>query len=160
MSTGDFTILEQASMTGRGGRVYNIAAGSTILAGEPVATLLGGVNVYAALDNAGQVGTDYLVGIATTNSTATSAVAGTVNVMPLNSDITYLANPATAASWDTQSEYDALVGKRVLIDLTSGAYSILASDSSGNGLVVQAMSITDHPGKVAVAFRKGLSNLV
>lgn len=156
---GDFTILEQNSMTARGGRKYNMGVGTAINAGEPVARVLGGTSVTPCANNAGQVGTDYIVGIATTNSTNTATANGSVNVMPLASGITYLANPKVAASWDTQAEYDALVGKRVLIDLTSGAYTVLATDSSGNGLVVQAMSVIEHPGKVAVAFRMGLSDL-
>jgi hypothetical protein len=158
--TGDFIILEQASTTGgRGGRLYNIASGTAINAGEPVARALGAVAVTPCATNAGTVGTDYVVGVATTNSTNTASAAGTVNVIPLNSGATYLVNPKVAATWTPQSSYDALVGKRVLIDLTSGAYTLLASDSAANGFVVQAMNINEHPGKVAVAFRAALSDL-
>lgn len=159
MALGDFIILEQASMTGRGGRLYNAAAGTQILAGEPVARTLGGVTVTPSATLAGSIGTDYIVGIATTSSTNTSSAVGTVDVMPLNVGTTYLANPKTAAAWDTQAEYDALVGKRVLIDLTSGNYTILNIDNSNNGVVIQAMNIAEHPGKIAVAFRQALSDL-
>jgi hypothetical protein len=154
MSIGDFTILEQNSMTGRGARLYNVTNGSTIYAGEPVARSLGGTTVIACLTNAGQVGTDYIVGIA-----ATSSASNKVYVIPTNNGLTYLANPNSAAAYDTQTEYNALVGKRVLIDLTTGAYTVLATDAAGNGLVIQAMDIAEHPGKVAVAFRAALSDL-
>ncbi len=75
---------------------------------------------------------------------------------------TYLITPDVAATWDTQAEYDALVGKRVLIKLsavTGGTYTILASDSAANGCVIQALDIAKYPGKVAFAFRNGVSVL-
>ncbi len=65
----------------------------------------------------------------------------------------------SAAAWDTQAEYDALVGKRLLIDLTSGAYTLLATDSANNGLIVMPLNIAKYPGKVAVAFRQALSDV-
>ncbi len=139
--------------------MYNIAAGSTIYAGEPVGRALGQINVAAALNSSGVVGTDYIVGVATTTSTATASAAGTVDVLPLNNQITYLVNPATASLWDTQAEYDALVGKRITINLNAGAYTVNATDNSSNGLVVQALDISKYPGKVAVAFRTALSDL-
>lgn len=172
MASGDFTMLENASTNGRGGRLYNIAAGTPIYAGEPVQIrAVGSVVVEPSLTSTPVVGTSgvegLFVGIATTNSTNTTAAAGTVNVMPINSGITYLGNPTTAASWDTQAEYDALVGKRVLLQNsvsvtatpTSGTYTVLASDSAANGVVVQAMNILEHPAKVAIAFRTRTSNL-
>lgn len=159
MTLGDFTILAQETIGSRGGRLYNVQAGTVINAGEPVGRVLGSSVVFPCYNNAGQVGTDYIVGIATTTSNNTASAIGTVNVLPLNPQITYLATPKTAASWDTQAEYDALVGKRLTIDLTSGAYTINATDSAGNGLVVMPLDIALYPGKVAVAFRQGLSDL-
>ncbi len=170
---GDFILLEGNSSNGsRGGRLYNVAAGTPIYAGEPVQNrAVGAVTVQPSLTSTPVVGTSgvegLFVGIATTNSTNTATVGGTVYVLPIQSDLTYLGNPATAASWDTQTEYDALVGKRVLLQNsvtptatpTSGTYTVLASDSAGNGVVVQAMSILEHPGKVAIAFRTRTSNV-
>ncbi len=173
MSQGDFTLLEGKSANGsRGGRLYNVAAGTPIYAGEPVQNLVvGAVAVMPSLTSTPVVGTSgvegLFVGIATTNSTNTATAAGTVYVMPIESSLTYLGNPDTAASWDTQAEYDALTGKRVLLKNsvsvtatpTSGAYTVLASDSAANGVVVQAMNVAEHPGKVAIAFRTRTSNL-
>lgn len=165
---GDFTILEQNSEMGRGGRLYNVAAGTPIYAGEPVMVrALGATVVEPALTSTPVVGTDYYVGIATTNSTNTASAAGTVNVMPASNGITYLVKPDVAATWDTQAEYDALVGKRVLAKNsvtvtatpTSGTYTLLASDSANNGFVVQTLDIAKYPGKVAVALRAAASNL-
>lgn len=178
MAYGDFTILEPLTMGDRGGRMYNVAAGTPILSGEPVQILsVGSIAVIPSRTSTPVVSVSagvegLFVGIATTNSTNTTAVAGTVNVLPVNSGRTYLGNPTTAASWDTQAEYDALVGKRVLIqnnaefgyayaaNTNAGTYSVLASDSASNGVSVQAMNINEHPAKVAVAFRTGTSNLL
>jgi hypothetical protein len=176
MAIGDFIILEPTNVGGRGGRLYNVAAGTPILAGEPVQHLaVGDVAVIPGRTSIPVVGTSgvegLFVGIATTNSTNTTTAAGTVSVLPVRSDITYICSPTTAASWDTQSEYDALVGKRVLIqnnafvgysyvaNSNAGTYSILASDSAANGCVVMAMNINEHPGKVAVAFRTRTSDV-
>lgn len=174
MALGDLTILEQNQISGRGGRLYNVAAGTPIYAGDPVQIrVVGNVSVEPSLNStpivSNSAGTEGLfVGVATTNSTNTATAGGSVYVMPQNSGITYLISPATAASWDTQAEYDALVGKRVLLQNsvtvsstpTGGTYTLLASDSALNGCSVQAMSILEHPGKVAIAFRTGTSNLL
>lgn len=159
MALGDFTLLENTSVGGRGGRVCNVLKGSTIYAGEPVGRVLGNTLVFACWNGSGQVGTDYIVGVAMTTSTATATADGTVVVDPLNSGKTYLVDPATASSWDTQAEYNALVGKRVTISLSGGNYTVNATDAAGNGLVVQPLDISQYPGKVAIAFRTGLSDL-
>lgn len=168
MALGDIILSENQSATGgRGSRLYNVAAGTPIYAGEPVQITLGGNVVYPALTSTPVVGTSYYVGIAQTNSTNTSSAAGVVNVIPLSSNDTWLANPDVAATWDTQAEYDALVGDRVLLKNsvsvtstpTSGTYTILASDSANNGCVVQTLDIFKNPGKVAFAFRTGASYL-
>ncbi len=172
MAVGDLIILEQNSMTARGGRLYNVAAGTLINAGEPVQHVaVGDTVVVPNLTSTPVVGTSgvegLFVGVATTNSTNTSAAAGSVYVMPINSGITYLANPDAPTSWDTQAEYDALVGKRVLLKNSvsvtstpaSGTYTILASDSAANGCAVMAMNIKEHPAKVAFAFRTRTSDV-
>lgn len=174
MSVGDFTILEQGVEMGAGAKLYNVASGTLIYAGEPVQIrAVGAVVVEPMLTNAPVVSTTagvegLFVGIAATNSTNTASAAGTVTVYPVNSNVTYLGNPDVAASWDTQAEYDALVGKRVLIKNSvsvgstpaSGTYTVLASDSANNGVVVRPLDISKYPGKVAIAFRAGTSNLL
>lgn len=169
MAIGDFTILEQGSFNGgRGSRTYVVgtAGNGTILPGEPVTTTLGGATVIRMYGPTGvtgiaqpAAGTDYVVGIAQTTSNQTATATGTVEVFPTNNGTTWLVTPNSAAAFDTQAEYDALVGDRVLIDYTSGAYTVLATDSATNGLVIQPLNIATYPGKVAVAFRAALSNL-
>lgn len=172
MASGDFVLKDQD--TSGGGRLYNVALGTPIFAGDPVMIrAVGNVVVEPMLTNSPTVsvtaGVEGLfVGIAVTNSTNTATAAGTVNVRPTECQLTYLGNPDVATSWDTQSEYDALTGKRVLIKNsvtvtatpTGGTYTVLASDSANNGCTVQAMDVTKYLGKVAIAFRTGTSNLL
>lgn len=170
MARGDLTLLaSEGAMSGRGARMYNVAAGTPILAGEPVQhSVVGAVAVqpsHTSTPVVGLTGVEGLfVGIAATDSTNTTTAAGSVSVIPVDSHQTWLIAPAVAASFDTQSEYDALVGKRVLLqngaelmnyvaNSNAGTYSVLASDSAGNGVVVMAMDIRNNPGKVAIAFR-------
>jgi len=70
-----------------------------------------------------------------------------------------MISPKVAASWDTQAEYDALVGKRVLLDLTTGSYTILAVDGATSGCVISPLDTSKYPGKVAFEFRAGVSVL-
>ncbi len=160
MALGDITVFDQSSTTGRGSAPYIVAAGATVInAGEPVQRVLGANSVTAAATNFPVVGTDYCVGVAQTTSTNTASLAGVVSVLPLNSGTTYLIKPKVAATFDTQAEYDALVGDRVLIDLTTGSYTILAADGSTGGCVIQPLDIYKYPGQVAFAFRAGASDL-
>ncbi len=168
MAQGDIILRENQSTTGgRGSRLYNVAAGTPIYAGEPVQMALGGASVFPAITNTPVVATDFYVGIAQTNSTNTASAAGTVSVIPVTANDTWLANPDVLATWDTQAEYDALVGDRVLLKNsvtvtatpTSGTYTILASDSSTSGCVIQTLDIFKQPGKVAFAFRNGVNYL-
>ena len=151
------------SQGGAGTLPYNVNAGTLIFAGDPVGMNLAGTNVYPALTNSPTTSLLW-VGIATTNSTNTATAVGSVQVAPLDTKMVYLANPDVAATWSTQPLYDALVGSRVLIKNsvtitgtpTSGTYTILASDSSGNGLVVVPLNIFKTPGKVAFRIRASM----
>lgn len=166
MALGDL-ILAGSKQSDLGGRLYNVASGTPIYAGDPVQQVLAGTVVFPAITNWPVVGTTYAVGVAQTTATNTTSAAGTVVVTPVSSSDTWLANPDTAASWDTQSEYNALVGSRVLLKNsvsvtatpTGGTYTILASDSANNGCVVLPLDVFVTPGKVAFAFRGGTSYL-
>lgn len=143
-----------------GSRVMNVAAAATTInPGEPVAQSLGAATVTAMATNKPVVGTDYLVGIAATTSTQTASAAGTVQVVPLVPGQTFLMSPNSTAAFDTQAEYDALVGDRVLIDLTGTTYTLLATDGSTYGCVILPMLITENPGKVLFTFRNAVSYL-
>lgn len=169
---GDFTEYQAVSSPGgRGARFHNVAAGTPIFAGEPVQVValgnaLGNV-VEPMLTNGPDASVHLFVGIAATNSTNTLTASGGVDVYPVTNLQSWLGNPDVAATWNTQSLYDALVGARVLIKNSvaitttpaSGTYTVLASDSANNGCVVQNLNIFKFPGKIAFAFRDSTSYL-
>lgn len=165
MALGDFTLYNDGAFGAPGSKKYAVASGAaaTIKAGEPVGKALGNTSgsVVATLANAKPVaGTDFLAGISASTSTDTAAAAGVVEVFPCFGDgVTWLCAPTVAASWDTQSEYDALVGARVVLTKSSGVYTVDASDGANNGLVVEPLDISKYPAKVRISFRKGCNFL-
>jgi len=168
MASGDF-IYRQPRTGTFGAAIYNVAAGTPIYAGDPVqvVTLSTPTVVVPALTNTPDASAHLYVGIAATNSTNTATAAGFVDVFPVSSKDVILGNPDTAATWDTQAEYDALVGARVLIKNsvtvsatpTSGTYTVLATDSTNNGCVVQPLNVFKTPGKVAFCSRDSTNYL-
>lgn len=161
MALGDITFYSEGAFGYPGDEEYAVAASATtIKAGEPVQKTLGngtGNVVTPAANNFPVVGTDFCAGIAATTSTNTATAAGTVKVTKLVPGTTYLIAPKVAATWDTQSEYDALVGARVLIDLSSSTYTLLAADGANNGCVVEPLNVSKFPGKVRFSIRAGAS---
>lgn len=165
-STQDITIFNAAQFGVIGTQKWRVSPSATIIyPGDPCAKILGvgsggtGVVVSPMATNKPSVGTDYLVGIAQSVSTNTATATGYVEVMPLQAGQIWLIKPNVAATWDTQAEYDALVGTRVLIDLTSSVYTILATDNAYNGCIIMPLDVTKYPGRVAFAFRDGVSHI-
>jgi hypothetical protein len=159
MATGDITLFNKSLATGA--IRSNVASGTTgsILPGEPVSRPLAQVTVDALATNKPVVGTDYVEGIAVSQSTETASAAGYVMVQKLAPGQIWLIKPKVAASWDTQTEYNALIGKRVLLDLTTGSWTILAADGATSGCVIEYLDVSKHPGQVAFSFRNGVSPL-
>jgi hypothetical protein len=153
-----------------------------VLGNEYVTTLAG---VTTGTTTIPQVGTNYLAGISIsgqggaltsgagttqkggTVSTDTTTTAGYVYVTPLDANIIYLGNADVPATYGyntttgviTQATYDALVGHRVAIKMSTGnppVYTILAADGANNACVVENLDITKYPGKVAFSLRSGL----
>ena len=165
---GDIQVYDSGAFGYPGSREYNVASGTaaTIKAGEPVLKVTGSPYVVAMITNMPITGTTNLVvGIADSTSTDTVAAAGTVKVTKLVPGLSWLISPDDTTAWDTQAEYDALVGSRVLLKLTGTAaaktatYTILAADGSTSGCVVENLNIVDYPNLVAFSFRAGLSYL-
>ena len=156
--TGDITIKNSEVLAGIGAQKFLVDAGATTInPGEPVSKALGAAPVTAMATNKPVVATDFLAGIAATTSTQTASAAGEVWVYPLVPGVIYLMKPLVPASFDTQAEYDALVGDRVLMDLTTGTYTLLAADGSTYGCVIEALDIFKYPGKVAFSIRAGVA---
>lgn len=137
----------------------NSGANASINAGEPVAKALGQEWATPVVNGAPVVGTNYMAGIAATTSTDTTTVAGSVRVARMLPGIQYLCAANVPASIATQAEYDALVGARVTFNLTAGVYTVNLTDSANNGLVVEPLSITDHPGQVCFSIRQAVNYL-
>lgn len=157
---GDIKVLRPAQFGDVGSKRFVVAASATtIKAGEPVAKALGAAAVTPLATNKPVVATDYMAGIATSTSTNTASADGVVDVMPLVPGVVYIADANTPASWNTQSEYDALVGDRVLFDLTSEKYTVLHTDGATSGLVVEPLDVAKYPGKVAFSIRNGVDYL-
>jgi len=144
---------------------YVVASGTAaakIKAGEPVYIAANGAGVATALatnlpSSANSAST--ISGIAATTSTDTVAAAGTVSVYRNITGVTFLIAPNSAAAWDTQAEYNALVGAQVLLDLTGTAaagtatYTILATHNAAYGCIVEPLDISRYPGKVRFSIR-------
>jgi hypothetical protein len=165
MALGDITLLNDGAFGFNGTQKHKVASGAagTILPGELVLKSLGSAYVitWDASNSAKPVvATDYVAGLAMSTSTDTAAADGYVEILPLIPGQVFLGNPKVAATWDTQAEYDALVGDRVLLDTTAaGVQTLLASDSATSGLVIMPLDITKYPGKVAFSIRAGASYL-
>lgn len=160
MATGNLVPFENSLSGKMGGAIkYKVTANSTgssgsvsrINPGEPVTKVAGAAGVIAAANNA-PTATLRIVGVAADTSTETASVDGTVSVIPAASQDLWLITPKVLTSWDTQAEYNALCGARVLIDNTAGVYTLLAADGAGNGCIVEYLDIATYPGKVAFSF--------
>lgn len=166
MSIGDFVAFSEGPFGSPGSTRFSVQLGAaaSINPGEPVVVKgLGasGTSVAAMATNLPLVGTTWMAGISQSFSTDTVTANGTVDVYDIFSEsMSFLANPKVAATWNTQAKYDALVGSRIVIDLTTGAYTVLATDafnaSAKNGLIVLPLDVLKHPGKVRVAFNRNL----
>lgn len=186
MAVNDITVKDTTSFGEIGTRYHQVASntstqgtGSTYVpafrAGEPVSKTLG--NQYVTtLGTIGTgtsakpvVGTDYLAGIAVSGkgalvSTETDTADGFVYVQPLVPNVVYLINIDSTITnvTDTQAHYNAKVGSRVLLKMTSAippVFTILATDGSTSGCVIENLDVTKYPGKVAFSFRNTLSYL-
>lgn len=168
MALGDLTPVANPYISASPSRSHQVVAGGTppaILSGEPVSKTLGNQYVITNPTSGQAVGTNFLAGVATTTSTETASANGSVDVNPIDETTIWLISPAVPATWGltqgalNQTTYNALVGARVLIQKSGGVYTILASDSSTNGCVVENLNINTTTGKVAFCFRAGLSYL-
>lgn len=84
-------------------------------------------------------------GIAKSLSTDTVAAAGEVEVYLPVPGLVYVGSPTVAGAADTQAKIDALGGKRVVFDLTTGTWTIdsAAADAATNGVVIVGGSVED-----------------
>lgn len=154
MAKGDIQPYQNSNSVHMNGSLkYAVSAGTTssIKAGEPVQKLAGAARVTALLTNS-PTATNRIVGVALSDSTETASAAGLVDVVPATTGQVWMVAPKVSATWSTQALYNALVGSRVLIDLTSGVYTLLAVDGASNGCIVEYIDVGRYPGMIAFSF--------
>lgn len=115
-----------------------VASGTaaSINRGEPTKAGSNGA-VAIMIDTDGTTGQSF-TGVAKSASTETASAAGTVTVWLPLAGLIYSAKAKSSAAADTQSEIDALFGKRVYFDLTSSTWTVDtgATDSATNCVVI------------------------
>lgn len=154
MAKGDLQPFESSNASKMGGSIKAyVASGTTasINAGEPVQKLAGAAGA-SQFPNNGPTATIRIMGVAASNSNETASVAGTVDVITPAPGQIWMIAPKVAATYNTQAKYNALIGSRVLIDLTTGVYTLLAADGAGNGCVIEYLDISRYPGQVAFSW--------
>lgn len=118
---------------------------------------VGSAQKYAVViaDADGVIGTDDLIGIAFNTSTQTASADGTVRYQKFYPGTIYYAAAKSAAAVATQALYDALLGKRVLMDVTAGVQTVdtAAADSANNAIYIVPIDIEAYPGMVAFEVR-------
>jgi hypothetical protein len=162
MAIGDIVIFREGAFGAPGARKHAVAAGAvaSIKAGELVLKTIGdpSVVVWTASNTAKPVvGTDFIAGLSATTSTDTASAVGSVDIIPNVPGMVYLGNPTVAADWDTQAEYDALVGNQVRLTTSSTGVQTITNDTHGAtyGLVIEPLDISVYKGKVAFSIRQG-----
>lgn len=158
MSASDITILSSNGVLNVPTTTRQTEAGATdINFGEPVKLKAAGSPYVIPLATTEPlVGTtSAVVGIASKDSTHTASADGTIDVFVPQPGITYLCDATTSTNIDTQAEYDALVGDRVVFTLAGGVYTVdeNAGDGATKGLYIENLDINNYPGKVAFSLR-------
>lgn len=116
------------------------AAATAIVVGDPVKYKTAGSRYVIPMADAEPVigTTTAMVGIACSTSTQTASADGVVDVYAITADTVLVAKAKSAAAADTEAEIIALKGKRILVDLTSGVYTVdtATTDGATNGFIV------------------------
>jgi len=123
MSKGDIEIIEPKVLSTK---QFQVAAGAanSISPGEPVVGTPGTATVALAADATPVVGTDYLIGVATSESTDTVGAAGVVDVYVFQGGEIISMKSKAAGSADTAAEILAIENDFLLMDLTSEVFTV------------------------------------
>lgn len=136
MARGDFKIKSPIDEVFSVRRIVAAGSAQSIKAGEPTKEgTSGAVAIMADGDGTDQ---QRFSGMGKSDSTDTAAAAGIVYTWLPLAGLIYEGRPKVAGSANTQAKIDALAGKRVVFDLTSGVWTIdtAAADNIGNGVVI------------------------
>lgn len=118
------------------GRIVASGTTASIAGGTPTKESTSGA--VAIMVDADGTTSQKFSGIAKDTSTETASVAGRVNVWMPFPGILYSGFAKSAAAADTQGEIDALMGKRVVFDLTTGDWTVdtAAGNATTNGVII------------------------
>lgn len=141
MAKNDIRVKDQGGLNVLPTRVCQTEAGATaIKAGEPVKLKAAGSPYVIPLADAEPVigTTTEVVGIAASDSTHTASADGVIEVYIPTPSVVFEAKAKSAAAVDTLAEVKALENDCLLIDLTSGSYTIdtAAGHANTGGLQV------------------------
>lgn len=141
MATGNVWIRSTGGLNSVPTMRYQTEAGAAAINPGELCKLkaAGSPYVIALVDADLTVGTDsQFVGLAASTATHTASADGVVDVLVASPSIVYEAKAKTYASVDTQSEINALVGDRKIIDVTGGVHTVdeAAADGVGNALTI------------------------
>lgn len=136
MAVGDFKIKSQLDPAYAVRRIVASGTAASINNGEPTKQGTAGA-VVICVDGDGTT-SQVFTGIAKSVSTDTVAAAGIVQVWLPLPGIIYTGKAKTASNANTQALIDALIGKRVIFDLTSTSWTVdtAAGDATTNGLYI------------------------
>lgn len=145
MAANDIKVLSANGLAQLPCLTFKTSAGEVAInPGEPVAFNVPTLNaatsdyVIAMTDGKPVVATDYMVGIAKSTGTHTSSANGTVDVYLATPGVIFRCKAKSSTAADTQGEIDDLVGKRVLLDLTAGTYTVDTAEAPAlvNGIII------------------------
>lgn len=117
-------------------RIVGSGGAATIAVGTP--TKEGSSGAVAIMADGDGTTSQKFSGIAKNTSTDTAAAAGVVDVYMPFPGIIYSGFAKSAAAADTLAEIQALAGKRVVFDITTGDWTVdtAASNAATNGVCI------------------------
>ncbi len=117
---------------------WTVASGAAATIGSGVPTKAGSAGAIVPMVDGDGTTSQRFTGVAKSVSTDTASAAGVCTTfLPLPA-IMYAGKAKSAAAANTQSEIDALLYKRVIFDLTAGAWTVdtAENDAATNGVII------------------------
>jgi hypothetical protein len=136
MALGDIKIKRPVDQLTSVRRIVGSGSAASINPGEP--TKEGSAGAVAIMVDADGTTSQRFSGIAKSVSTDTASAAGEVYVFLPLPGIVYSAKAKSSTAANTVAKIDALMGSRVVFDLTTAVWTVdsAAGDSATNGVVI------------------------
>lgn len=155
MATNNIKVIDVGGLNTLPTQTFQTEANATAInVGEPVKFKTAGSRyVIPVADTEPVIGTTVaVVGIAKSASTQTASTDGVVEVFLVDSKTVLRAKAKSSTAADTAAEILALAGKRVVLDLTTGVYTVdtAAADAAANGVILTG---TGNPDTSEVDFK-------